>query len=66
MKNILKNMISYIPEFFIFYPIILWMIAYFTNNHTLTSIFLNCYWWMVFGVVLSANDTLIDRVKNFL
>jgi hypothetical protein len=66
MKKILRTIDEYIPEFFIFTPIILWVAAYFTNNPTLISYFEEFYWWMFLGIALSEFDIIYSKTKNFL
>ena len=61
-----KKIIEYIPEFFIFTPMIVWCAAFFTRNLELELAFLEMHWWMIFGIVLYANNLISEKLKNFL
>ena len=61
-----KKVVSYIPEFFIFTPVVLFVLAFITNNAFITNLFYNTYWWCIFGLVLFTNDFLINKLKYFL
>lgn len=64
--RLFKKIIEYIPEFFIFTPMIVWCVAFFTHNSVLESAFLEMHWWMIFGIVLYANNIISGRLKKFL
>lgn len=65
-KTVLDKINEYIPEFFIFTPIVLWALAFITGFNFLEDLFMRTYWWMAFGVVLSAFSITASKLKNFL
>ena len=66
MKTILNKILEYIPEFFMFAPIALWIGAYFTKNPTLEDLFLRTWWWMFLGMAFSTIDIATTKSKRFL
>lgn len=66
MKKIFTTIEEYIPEFFIFMPMILWVIAFFTDNRIFETAFLQSYWWMFLGIALAEFDIIWKKTKKFL
>ena len=66
MRKILLTIDNYIPEFFIFTPIIIWVAAYLSKLSVLETAFLRCWWWMFLGVALAEFDVIYSKAKNFL
>ena len=65
-KTVLDKINEYIPEFFIFTPIVLWVLAFITGSNFLEDLFMKTYWWMAFGVVVSAFSITTSKLKDFL
>jgi len=66
MKNLILKVIEYIPEFFMFAPIVTWIGAYLTNNPVLEDTFLRIWWWMFLGMTFSTIDIAASKSKRFL